>query len=140
MISPKTSTIIKNPWSIQSIYQLQYFNCPTCEYKIHSKQKFIDHVHESHPESIEHMEKIKDGSLDDVNCPWILIKDFKSEDSKVDSKFNSKLDSKHDSKLDSNLELEANFDNILKVEINDITNSNNLIIANEFYENEIRNR
>ena len=113
MISPK----LKNPWSIQSIYQLQYFNCPTCDFKIHSKQKFIHHVHEKHPESIEHLEKIQDGSLDDVNCPWILITEFKSEDSKFDSRC--------DSKFDSNLYLDDNLDNnILKVEINDITTTN----------------
>ena len=135
MISPKTATKLKNPWSIQSIYQLQYFNCPTCDFKIHSKQKFIHHVHEKHPESIEHLEKIQDGSLDDVNCPWILITYFKSEDSRFDSKC--------DSKFDSNLNLDDNFDNnILKVEINDITttNSNNLIIGNECDEKEILNR
>ena len=127
MISPKTATNLKNPWSIQSIYQLQYFNCPTCDFKIHSKQKFIHHVHEKHPESIEHLEKIQDGSLDDVNCPWILITEFKSEDSKFDSNLN----------LDDNLD-----NNILKVEINDITttNSNNLIIGNECDEKEILNR
>ena len=139
MISPKTTTTLKNPWSIQSIYQLQYFNCPTCDFKIHSKQKFIHHVHEKHPESIEHLEKIQDGSLDDVNCPWILITEFKSEDSKFDSRF----DSKCDSKFDSNLNLDDNLDNnILKVEINDITttNSNNLIIGNECDEKEILNR
>ena len=127
MISPKTATNLKNPWSIQSIYQLQYFNCPTCDFKIHSKQKFIHHVHEKHPESIEHLEKIQDGSLDDVNCPWILITEFKSEDSKFDSNLN----------LDDNLD-----NNILKVEINDITttNSNNLIIGDECDEKEILNR
>ena len=127
MISPKTSTKIKNPWSIQSIYQLQYFNCPTCDFKIHSKQKFIDHVHETHPESIEHMEKIQDGSLDDINCPWLISTDFKSEDNVVKVEFKNDL-------------ADDNFDNILKVEIsNDIitNNSNNLVIGNEFDESGI---
>ena len=46
IFSPK----VENPWNIQSIYELQYFNCPNCIYKNQSKQDFINHAFENHPE------------------------------------------------------------------------------------------
>ena len=68
--STTPSIKIENPWNINSIYDLQYYNCPGCLYKNHSKQDFIDHTYEIHPEIIENLNKIGDGSLDDINCPW----------------------------------------------------------------------
>ena len=65
----------ENPWMIQSIYDLQYFNCPTCVYKNHSKQDFINHAFEFHPEVIENLNNIQDGSLNDIDFPW----DIKNE-------------------------------------------------------------
>ena len=62
----------ENPWAIHTIYELQYYNCPSCLYKNHSKKKFIDHAYEAHPESVEHLSNIGDGSLSDINCPWKL--------------------------------------------------------------------
>ena len=78
---------IENPWTIQSIYDLQYFNCPTCEYKNHSKQEFINHTFESHPYVVGYLEDIKDGSLNDIVCPWNL--NIKSEiiDTKEEPEF-----------------------------------------------------
>ena len=129
-----------NPWiDVQSIYDFNFFCCPECDCKSGTKQDFVIHASQNHPRAIEALKRISDGSLDDVNCPWILITEFKSEDSKFDSRF----DLKCDSKFDSNLNLDENFDNnILKVEINDITttNSNNLIIGDECDEKEILNR
>ena len=60
---------IENPWNIQSIYDLQYFNCPSCIFKNQSKQKFIDHAYEMHPDSIEHLYNIQDDSLTDITFP-----------------------------------------------------------------------
>ena len=62
---------MENPWNVQSIYDLLYFNCPSCVYKNHSKQNFINHASDFHPESIEFLRKIKD-SLIDIVCPWEL--------------------------------------------------------------------
>ena len=59
-----------NPWNIKSIYDLQYFNCPSCLYKHQFKQEIVDHAFEFHPESIEILSKIKDQSLIDIICPW----------------------------------------------------------------------
>ena len=61
----------KNPWNIESIYEFQYFNCPTCKFKNHSKQEFIDHAYNSHSEATEYLNNIKDGSIDDVSVPNI---------------------------------------------------------------------
>ena len=55
----------KNPWSIESIYELQYFNCPdlNCDFKSKSKQDFVNHLHENHVESLTMLKNIKDDSL-----------------------------------------------------------------------------
>jgi len=60
-----------NPWEIESIYELLYFNCPSCSYKNSSKEKFIYHACEIHPEeSITYLKRISDNSLNDILCPW----------------------------------------------------------------------
>ena len=55
----------KNPWSIEFIYELQYFNCPdlNCDFKSKSKQDFVNHLHENHAESLIMLKNIKDDSL-----------------------------------------------------------------------------
>ena len=66
----------ENPWNIESIYELQYFNCPKCDFKEHSKQTFANHAFKFHPESISSLTNLKDNSLDDV---VIDISDVKTE-------------------------------------------------------------
>ena len=61
---------VKNPWTVQSIYDLQCFGCPVCKFKDNSKQKFVEHAYEIHPEAIEDLRNISDGSLSDIECPW----------------------------------------------------------------------
>ena len=58
-----------NPWNIQSLYDLQYYNCPECIYKINSKQEFINHAYSFHPESEEYLRNINDGSINDIEFP-----------------------------------------------------------------------
>ena len=77
MLMPK----IENPWDIKSIYDLQYFNCPSCCYKFESKQVFVCHAYDTHPDSVNYLINLEDGSLDDILCPWDS-NDFKSEDYK----------------------------------------------------------
>ena len=76
------STDLGNPWAIQSIFELLYFNCPSCGYKDHSKQEFINHAYEHHPKSIEHLIQIKD-DLIDIDLPWEL-KEIKIEHTNTD--------------------------------------------------------
>ena len=57
---------IENPWNIESIYELQFFICPSCEFKNHSKQIFLNHAFENHPESVNSIISLQDGSLNDV--------------------------------------------------------------------------
>ena len=64
---------MENPWNIQSIYDLQYFNCPVCIFKNPSKQDIINHAYDYHPESIEHLMNINDNSLMDISLPWDII-------------------------------------------------------------------
>ena len=61
---------LENPWNINSIYDLQYFTCPSCIFKKNSKQEFIDHAYKFHPESIDFLSNLIDNSLEDVICPW----------------------------------------------------------------------
>ena len=65
---------MENPWNIQSIYELQYFNCPSCSFKDHSKQELISHAYELHPDCVNYLIKIKDDSLKEVMCPWDEIR------------------------------------------------------------------
>ena len=65
---------LENPWNIQSLYELQYFNCPSCDFKNHFKQDFINHAIRIHPEQINQLKKIKDDSLSDIIFPDDIIK------------------------------------------------------------------
>ena len=60
----------KSPWNIESLYNLQFFNCPSCIYKHDSKQDFICHAYDTHPESVDYLKNISDGSISDILCPW----------------------------------------------------------------------
>ena len=59
----------ENPWNIQSLYDLQFFNCPSCNYKDYSKQEFVNHAYNVHPEAYQYLNNIKDGSIDDLITP-----------------------------------------------------------------------
>ena len=61
---------MENPWNIQSINEIQFYVCPSCSYKDHSKQKLIDHAYKIHPDSVNFLRKINDNSFCDVSCPW----------------------------------------------------------------------
>ena len=62
---------MKNPWNIQSIYEFQFFNCPTCTFKNHSKQEFVNHAYELHPDSVSYLSNVNEiESFLDVICPW----------------------------------------------------------------------
>ena len=37
-----------NPWAVSSIFDFNYFCCPECECKSHSKQDFVDHISAYH--------------------------------------------------------------------------------------------
>ena len=57
---------LTNPWKIGSLYEFQYYNCPKCVYKDHSKQEFVNHAVDAHPESKAHFNEITDDSVSDV--------------------------------------------------------------------------
>ena len=69
----------ESPWSIQSLYDLLYFNCPSCSYKNSAKQEFVNHAYEFHSESIHHFINIIDDSLNDVKIPHELKTELKCE-------------------------------------------------------------
>ena len=57
-------------WNVESIFEFQYFNCPICPFKNELKQDFVNHSFISHPESVNYLKKISDGSLYDIISPW----------------------------------------------------------------------
>ena len=61
---------LENPWKVESLYEFQYFKCPSCEFEDGKKQDFLNHAYEYHPESTDYLSIITDGSLKDVMCPW----------------------------------------------------------------------
>ena len=69
----------ENPWDIESIYVMQYFVCPSCTYKHISKQDFVCHAFDNHPESVNYLKNISDDSFNDILCPWDS-NDFKTEE------------------------------------------------------------
>ena len=83
---------MENPWNIQSIYDFQFFNCPSCIFKNHSKQEFFSHAYQFHPESIEYFQNINDESLNDIVFPSELdMKQIKTENYEVNN-FNDEHD------------------------------------------------
>ena len=62
---------IDNPWSVTSLFEFNYFNCPSCPFfKVVSKQDFVYHAFYTHPESTKDLKKISDGSLNGILLPW----------------------------------------------------------------------
>ena len=68
--------------------------------KDHSKQRFIDHAYEIHPEAIDDLSAVQDGSLSDILLPWKEIK--KEEPS--EEYFEYSLDLDQDIDLDQGLD------------------------------------
>merc|ERR1719433_2429559 len=60
----------ESPWDVNSLYEFQYFNCPSCAYKDNSRQEFLNHAYKFHPDSTEYLRKISDESVYDVVPPW----------------------------------------------------------------------
>ena len=89
---------MENLWKFQSIYELQFFNCPACDYKDKSKQEFVDHACNLHPESVTNLMNISD--IDDMVCPWNEI-DIKEENF-------SNIVNENFVKIDKNAEIENN--------------------------------
>ena len=91
----------ENPWDIQSLYELLYFICPSCTYIHNSKEEFICHAYEIHPESEKYLKNIKDGSMDldlkpdlDIDLPSFNGVEFDIEEiHHGDDKKNFKSDS-----------------------------------------------
>ena len=66
-----TITKNENPWDVViSIYDFQFFNCPSCSYKNDSKQDFVHHSFENHPESVDNLKRISEQCLNDIALPW----------------------------------------------------------------------
>ena len=92
---------MENPWNVQSIFEFQYFNCPSCDFKNNSKQEFVNHAYEIHPESMDFWMNINDNSLLDIQCPWNeLITDMiEIEDSNIHEKVENSIVQSGDKKV-----------------------------------------
>ena len=127
-----TENINDNPWHIQSIYDFQYFICPCCIFKNHSKQEFINHAYETHPDSIVHLLNIKDNSLSDIIFPNDIIKQEPIWDEPYEVSLEPKLEQ-------NEIKMEENFDELnpmieIKSENFDIeeqSNQNQIVIVKQ---------
>ena len=78
---------LENPWSISSIFELLFYNCPSCKFKHNSKQTFVDHAIDNHPEAANGFTNINDGSLADVEWnPLFQIKVEEEEENQMEEK------------------------------------------------------
>jgi len=68
-----------SPWGVVSLYEYQYFQCPACTFSHNSKQDFVCHTYNTHPECIDYFKKICDESLSDILPPW----EFNDENTEV---------------------------------------------------------
>ena len=68
-----------NPWSVESLYEFNYFCCPECDTKWHQKQEFINHAFKAHPKAVDTLQSIKDGSMDDITIPEEESETIKTE-------------------------------------------------------------
>ena len=79
----------ENPWNINSIFEFLSYNCPSCEFKHSSKQTFVHHAIDNHPEAVQGFTNINDGSLSDVdwNPHYFQIKvEEEEEDNQTEEK------------------------------------------------------
>ena len=76
--------MMENPWNVNSISELQFYNCPSCTFKIQAKQTFICHAFDKHPESVDYLKSIADGSLNNIVWPWneVTEQDIESKNTK----------------------------------------------------------
>ena len=109
----------QNPWNIvQSLYELQYFNCLSCSYRNKSKQDFIIHAYDFHPEATNILKNIHDGSTSDITLPWDRSEEIKYEDTKYDDNTDYNYDDIEDT-------------TILMIDINEeIQNKENVVCKN----------
>ena len=56
--------------NFKSLFDMQYFVCPLCPFKWHSRQGFVDHAWQKHPVLVEKMKSLQDNSMDEVVVPW----------------------------------------------------------------------
>ena len=62
-----TASVNQNPWNIKSLNDLQFFNCPSCEFKAKFGQDLVDHALNHHfMESSYYLKNIQYGSTDDI--------------------------------------------------------------------------
>ena len=91
----------ENPWNVQSLYDLQYFNCPSpfCIYKNNSKQKFINHVYKYHQEADQYLRNINDGSTSDVEIPVDIKFDPTYNELEIKHEIFDEISEKHNSQI-----------------------------------------
>ena len=68
-----------HPWKIQSLNELNYYICPSCPFKNHSKQILVNHAYEVHySNAMKYLDAIKNhSSFNDVILPWVTTSDTK---------------------------------------------------------------
>ena len=87
----------ESPWDVNSLYEFQYFNCPSCAYKDNSRQEFLNHAYKFHPESLQYLSNIKDSSMSDLTIPMVFLKEEKDDTSHLQESHQNLLNLKNES-------------------------------------------
>ena len=128
-----------NLWNVKSIYNFQYFNCPSCSDKYASKQDFVNHTSFIHPESIEYLKEISDGSLSDIFQPWdkdvtINVKYEEEEVEKsndIEIKVEDTYDINNAMEQDNSLKNDSSADDLMNKKVESLATDNVTIIIPE---------
>ena len=123
--------VMQNPWHIKSIYDLQYFNCPSCVFKNNSKQEFINHAFEMHPKYLDFLHNIQDDSLKDIIFPNNVEKIKEELIPEKSSDDPLKLDIKSVETIKEELILENSHNDPLELETQEIATEINEPLVNK---------
>ena len=86
-MEPDIDIKMTNPWSCRSLYDFSYFCCPECETRWRDRQEFVTHAFNHHPQSMMHLQNIKDGSTEDIEFP----NDIKVEEDEDDLPLSTRM-------------------------------------------------
>ena len=80
-----------SPWDVRSLYELQVYDCPECVFQDWSKQTFVNHAIENHPDCVQYLNNIHDGSLDNVQIPGLSRSEIKDDEDNVENDFETNV-------------------------------------------------
>ena len=104
-----------NPWAVDSLNSFNYYCCPECDLKSHSKQAFVNHAFQKHPDRASALYSIKDQTVQGIKFP--IKQETEHDEVKVES--------------DIKDEIEINFDTCDQIQDDDPMDDYDLDVADK---------